>query len=145
MNGDVAIPSEVLEAFEIIENAIEERIKILENIDMTELREKQDKIKVLDESIENFYKMGMAHLTEELQQERDTLENEIEAQLLESALKEHNIPHIMRSYYDTAFDGLYQTQKGWGFVSAPESFKHEIKEIYSDLRKDNDLPSNTSQ
>ncbi|MEA3477640.1 MAG: hypothetical protein U9R60_05640 [Bacteroidota bacterium] len=41
----------------------------------------------------------------------------------------------MRSYYDTAYDGLFQVQKGWGFVSAPESFKDEIREIISDLRK----------
>jgi hypothetical protein len=74
-----------------------------------------------------------------------TLENEIEAQLLESALKERNIPHVMRSYYDTAFDGLYQTQKGWGFVSAPVSFKHEIKEILSDLRNDTDSSNDPSQ
>jgi hypothetical protein len=41
----------------------------------------------------------------------------------------------MRSYYDTAFDGLYQTQKGWGYVSAPASYEKEIIEIISDLRK----------
>jgi hypothetical protein len=41
----------------------------------------------------------------------------------------------MRSYYDTAFDGLYQTQKGWGYVSAPASYKDEIIEIISDIRK----------
>ena len=63
------------------------------------------------------------------------LENEDEARLIESILSERGIPHRMRSYYDTAFDGLYQTQKGWGFVSAPESFKEEIIEIISDIRK----------
>ena len=34
------------------------------------------------------------------------LENEIEAQLLDSILTERDIPHIMRSYHDTAYDGL---------------------------------------
>ena len=63
------------------------------------------------------------------------LENEDEARLIESILTERGIPHLMRSYYDTAFDGLYQTQKGWGYVSAPESFKDEINEIISDIRK----------
>ena len=63
------------------------------------------------------------------------LENEDEARLIESILSERGIPHLMRSYYDTAFDGLYQTQKGWGYVSAPESFKDEIIEIISDIRK----------
>jgi len=63
------------------------------------------------------------------------IENGIEAQLLGSILTERNIPHLVRSYYDTALDGLFQAQKGWGFVSAPESFKDEIREIISDLRK----------
>jgi hypothetical protein len=68
--------------------------------------------------------------------EIDTLENEFEAQLLESILNERSIPHRLRSYYDTAFDGLYQTQKGWGHISAPEEYSTEIKEILTQLRKD---------
>ena len=65
-----------------------------------------------------------------------TLDNEIEATLLESILKEREIPHFMRSYHDTAYDGLYQTQKGWGVINAPESYREEIKEILSDLREE---------
>ena len=44
----------------------------------------------------------------------DILENEIEAQLLDSILNERNIPHHIQSYHDTAYNGLFQTQKGWG-------------------------------
>lgn len=66
-----------------------------------------------------------------------TLENEFEAQLLESILLERDIPHMLRSYYDTAFDGLFQTQKGWGYISAPKEHVEEIKEILSDLREKN--------
>ena len=65
-----------------------------------------------------------------------TLDNEIEARLLESILKEREIPHRMRSYHDTAYDGLFQTQKGWGIINAPESYQEEIKEILSDVRKE---------
>jgi hypothetical protein len=65
-----------------------------------------------------------------------TLENEIEATLLDSILNERNVPHLMRSYYDTAYDGLFQTQKGWGYVSGPEGYKEEIMEILTDLRKE---------
>ena len=64
-----------------------------------------------------------------------TLENEIEATLIESILIEREIPHLMRSYYDTAFDGLFQTQKGWGYVSVPRSCEDEVTEIVSDLRE----------
>ena len=64
-----------------------------------------------------------------------TLENDIEARLLSSILTERDIPHLMRSYYDTAFDGLFQAQKGWGYVSAPEPYQEEIRQIISELRK----------
>ena len=63
------------------------------------------------------------------------LENENEARLLESILTERAVPHVLRSYHDTAFDGLYQTQKGWGQVNAPAPYHDEINEIISDLRE----------
>jgi hypothetical protein len=63
------------------------------------------------------------------------LENEIEAQLLDSILTQRHIPHLLRSYHDTAYDGLFQTQLGWGYVSAPALYQEEIKEILSDLRE----------
>lgn len=66
------------------------------------------------------------------------LENQFEAQLLESVLREQGIPHMMRSYYDTAFDGLFQTQKGWGYVSAPETYLSEIDAILLELRERGD-------
>jgi hypothetical protein len=72
-----------------------------------------------------------------------TLDNEIEAQLLHSILTERNIPHIMRSYHDTAYDGLFQTQKGWGYVSAPGGYHQEILEIIADIRE-HAGPSNPS-
>ncbi|KPK46356.1 MAG: hypothetical protein AMK74_00545 [Nitrospira bacterium SM23_35] len=68
-----------------------------------------------------------------------TLENEIEARLLDSVLDERNIPHLIISYYDTAYDGLYQTQKGWGYISAPGAYLEKIREIISCLRKDANL------
>jgi hypothetical protein len=68
-----------------------------------------------------------------------TLENEIEARLLDSVLNERNIPHLIISYYDTAYDGLYQTQKGWGYISAPGTYLEEIRKIISLLRKEGDL------
>lgn len=73
-----------------------------------------------------------------------TLENEIEARLLESILTERDIPHLLRSYYDTAYDGLFQTQKGWGYVSAPEWCKEEVLEILTDLRREANTAENSS-
>ena len=69
------------------------------------------------------------------------LDNEFEAQLLSSILEDREIPHRLRSYHDTAFDGLFQTQKGWGVVQAPEAYSDEITEIISDIRKEYAGPS----
>jgi hypothetical protein len=62
-----------------------------------------------------------------------TLENEMEAQILDSILNERAIPHRLRSYHDSAYDGLYQAQRGWGAVMAPPAFNEEITAIYRDL------------
>ncbi|MEE9403166.1 MAG: hypothetical protein V3V47_08215 [Desulfobacteria bacterium] len=64
----------------------------------------------------------------------DILENEIEAQLLDSILNERGIPHHIRSYHDTAYNGLYQTQKGWGQIRAPVSWSEKIRAILSEIR-----------
>jgi hypothetical protein len=63
-----------------------------------------------------------------------TLENAIEAQLLDSILTQYGIPHRIRSYHDTAYDGLFQFQKGWGQVSAPIAFEKDILEVINDIR-----------
>lgn len=62
------------------------------------------------------------------------LENIVEAQLLESILAADNIPHRIRSYHDTAYDGLFQFQMGWGQVSAPLGYKQKILEILQEIR-----------
>ena len=63
------------------------------------------------------------------------LENEIEAQLMDSILIERQIPHRMKSYHDTAYDGIFQVQKGWGHVEAPESYRDEIIAIQEELTR----------
>lgn len=71
----------------------------------------------------------------------EVLDNHFEAQVLDSILNERQVPHLMRSFYDTAFDGLFQTQKGWGYVSAPGDYHEEIKEILRDLRNNEPGPT----
>jgi hypothetical protein len=61
------------------------------------------------------------------------LDNEVEARLLESMLQDKEIPHLIRSYHDSAYDGLWQQQQGWGHVEAPQRYKQEILEIFQDL------------
>jgi hypothetical protein len=59
--------------------------------------------------------------------------NEIEAMLLDEILKEKEIPHLIRSYHDSAYDGLWQMQSGWGHVEAPEEYAEEIVSIYNHM------------
>ncbi len=63
------------------------------------------------------------------------LDNEVEASLITSILEERAIPHRLRSYHDTAYDGLFQTQKGWGEIRAPRSHEDDILAIIDDVRE----------
>lgn len=62
-----------------------------------------------------------------------TLENQAQAQRLEGVLIERGIPHFMRTYHDSAYDGLFQAQMGWGHIEAPEEYEEEILGIFNEL------------
>lgn len=59
--------------------------------------------------------------------------NEFEATLLDGLLNENGIPHIIRSYHDSAYDGLWQTRSAWGHIEAPEEYREEILELYKGM------------
>jgi hypothetical protein len=62
------------------------------------------------------------------------LDNAAEAGALEAALQAEGIPFALHSYYDSAYDGMFQTQMGWGHVSAPEDRVEEVAAILRGLR-----------
>ena len=72
------------------------------------------------------------------------LENGIEAQLIGSILDQRDIPHRVRSYHDTAYDGLFQVQKGWGKLYAPQPYKKEILQVIDEVRSNQIFPDNDS-
>ena len=43
-------------------------------------------------------------------------ENEFEANVIKLVLEEHGIHAEVRSFHDTAYDGLFQSQYGWGVI-----------------------------
>lgn len=63
------------------------------------------------------------------------VENEIEALYLSGELEKRGIPHEMRSYHDSAYDGLFQFSAGWGHVEAPLSCRDEILGIIEVIRQ----------
>jgi outer membrane protein assembly factor BamE (lipoprotein component of BamABCDE complex) len=62
------------------------------------------------------------------------LENEMEAQRLSSILEEEGIPHMVRSYHDSVYDGIFQSQRGWGHLEAPEEYEDTINLLYNNMR-----------
>ena len=64
------------------------------------------------------------------------LENEFEAQILQSILEEREIPHYLKSFHDIAYDGLFQRSMGWGAIFAMKEYENEIIEIIWDIRKE---------
>lgn len=68
------------------------------------------------------------------------LDNEIEANLINGLLNERGIPHLIRSFHDSAYDGLWQAHSGWGRLDAPEEYREEIIKIYNEMSPAVDLP-----
>jgi hypothetical protein len=58
-----------------------------------------------------------------------TLENEMEAYRIKDILDSEDIPHIIRSYHDAAYDGLFQGQYGWGALEADDKYEKRILEL----------------
>ena len=65
---------------------------------------------------------------------RIPLQNEAEAQLVASLLEEDGIPHFVRSYHDSAYDGLYQSQMGWGHVEVTPDREEAVTRIVEGIR-----------
>jgi len=63
-----------------------------------------------------------------------TLENEMEAQRITAILEEEKIPHVIRSYHDSMYDGIFQAQRGWGALEAPEQYAEKITSIYEKMK-----------
>jgi hypothetical protein len=61
------------------------------------------------------------------------LRNEVEAGIMKAALEGRGIPHAIRTFHDSAYDGLYQMQSGWGVIEADEAHRAAIEEIGRDL------------
>ena len=69
-------------------------------------------------------------------------ENSAEAQALQSLLAQHGIESQVVSFHDTAYDGLFQAQYGWGVVRVAEADFARAEEIVKDWQESSpvDLP-----
>jgi hypothetical protein len=79
----------------------------------------------------------MAERTRETQEvfvKVETIENPFEADVIKNALEKEQIPVMVRSFHDTAYDGIFIPQKGWGLVMVPEDHKARAQEIIAALK-----------
>lgn len=61
-------------------------------------------------------------------------ENDAEANVIKSVLAEHGIYAEIKSFHDTAYDGLFQAQYGWGLILVSESDLPEAQRIIEEWR-----------
>jgi hypothetical protein len=73
-----------------------------------------------------------------------TPENEAEASVIQSILQENGIYAEIKSFHDTAYDGLFQSQYGWGVIRVSEADFEEAKRIIQEWKDASpvDLPWN---
>lgn len=62
-----------------------------------------------------------------------TLNNRFEADLLLDALEKEGISALLRSFEETAFDGLFVSQKGWGRILVPEESRVAAEDVIRSL------------
>jgi hypothetical protein len=58
-----------------------------------------------------------------------TVENRFEADLLMQALRDECIPAMLRRFEETAYDGLFVTQMGWGAILVPGDYEAEARSL----------------
>ncbi|MCK5153762.1 MAG: hypothetical protein KAQ93_05325 [Spirochaetales bacterium] len=63
------------------------------------------------------------------------INTDFDATFMDSILTEKEIPHVMVSYSTTPFINLFQTQKGWGHISAPSQYLQEIESLYEEFKQ----------
>jgi len=62
-----------------------------------------------------------------------TLSNEIEAIRINEILDINEIPHMIRSFHDSVYDGIFQNQYGWGVLEADEKDETRILELLKEI------------
>jgi len=64
-----------------------------------------------------------------------TVENRFEGDRISQVLREAEISFLIKSFLDTAYDGLYIPQKGWGIVMVSQKHQEEAERLISEVKK----------
>jgi hypothetical protein len=63
-----------------------------------------------------------------------TVENRFEGDRVKQALGEAGIPFVIKSFLDTAYDGLFIPQKGWGAVLVPGDYLEQAEALILEVK-----------
>jgi deoxyribose-phosphate aldolase len=63
-----------------------------------------------------------------------TLENRFETDLVTQALDEEGIDYFIKSFQDSAYDGLFVTQKGYALLFVDENQKERARTLVEQVR-----------
>lgn len=63
------------------------------------------------------------------------IDHRFEGDRVVQALKEAAIPYLIKSFLDTAYDGLYVPQKGWARVLVPEAWAEEAEKVVEEVKR----------
>lgn len=58
-----------------------------------------------------------------------TLANRFEADVLSDVLEKNGVPYLVRSFVETAYDGLFVPQRGWGQILVPAEFLSTARKL----------------
>ena len=61
-------------------------------------------------------------------------ENDVEAAAIKQLLEDHGITVKVVSYHDTAYDGLFQSQYGWGVIKVSEADVPAAKQLIQEWK-----------
>ena len=65
------------------------------------------------------------------------LSNLVEAQIIEAALKIAGVKYVIRKFEDSAYDGIFVTQKGYAQLLVDKEDAQKAKQIIEDLSQSN--------
>jgi len=62
------------------------------------------------------------------------VENRFEGDRVKQTLEEAEIPFMIKSFLDTAYDGLFIPQKGWGAVLVPKEYVESAEKLILEVK-----------
>ncbi len=70
-----------------------------------------------------------------------TLANRFEADVLSDVLEKNGVPYLIRSFVETAYDGLFVPQRGWGQILVPADYLSTARKLVASVLESLETPT----